>query len=327
MDDIRHNIIPIARQVFEIEAEALRVVGDSLDRSFQTVVLWSEEALNTGHKLVFAGVGKSGNVSHKIVATLTSTGSPAIFLSPLDALHGDIGIVQDGDVIYLLSYSGESTEMLNLISALKRFNVKLIAITGNAKSSVSRFCDSTLTIKVPKEACPFNLAPTSSSTATLAMGDALAMTLMRLREFTRENYAKYHPSGAIGRSLLMTVKDIMRIGKRHPIVSVDCLVREGILKMTEARSGSLTIIDKNGKLVGIFADGDLRRHLSQDPYVLERRISEVMTPNPISISENAMAAEALKLFNSRNIDDLIVVNSKGEPTGLVDSQDLPKMKL
>ncbi|HSY43229.1 MAG TPA: KpsF/GutQ family sugar-phosphate isomerase, partial [Candidatus Acidoferrum sp.] len=268
-----------------------------------------------------------GNIGQKIAATLTSTGAVSVVLNSVDALHGDLGIVNDGDVILALSYSGESEELLNLLPALKRFSVKIISFAGNTKSSLAKHSDVCLNVKVPKEACPFNLAPTSSTTAMLVMGDALAMAVLQARGFKQKDYARFHPAGAIGRAMLLKVGDIMRTGNRNAIASQDLSVKEALMVMTRARSGSLSVVDGRGKLTGVFTDGDFRRHMAGDENLLSQRLKQVMTKNPICISENALAVEALKIFNERNIDDLIVVNAKREPVGLVDSQDLPKLKI
>ena len=316
-----------AREVFDIEIAALKAVRAKLDASFERAVALVVAALGARGKIVVLGIGKSGNVGQKIAATLTSTGSTAIVLNPVDALHGDLGIVNDGDLILALSYSGESEELLNLMPALKRFSVKIISLTGATKSSLARHSDVVLNVHVPKEACPFNLAPTASTTAMLVMGDALAMAVLEARGFKQSDFAKYHPSGAIGRAMLVRVKDIMRSGARNAVASEKLNVREALLVMTQARSGSLSVVDARGKLVGVFTDGDFRRHMAGDGDLLSKPLASVMTKNPICICHEALAAEALKIFNERNIDDLIVVNAKKEPVGLVDSQDLPKLKL
>jgi len=285
------------------------------------------ETLNRRGKLVIVGIGKSGNVGAKIAATFTSTGATSVVLNSVDALHGDVGIVNDGDMVFALSYSGESDELLNLLPALKRFSVKIVAITGNLKSSLARHSDLSLNVKVPKEACPFNLAPTSSTTAMLAMGDALAMAVLTARGFTQKDFAKYHPSGAIGRAMLLKVGDIMRTGERNAVAAENLPVKEALMVMTRAKSGSLAVVNARGKLVGVFTDGDFRRHMASDDNLLSQPLKKVMTKNPVCIHNDALAAEALKIFNDRNIDDLIVVNAKKEPVGLVDSQDLPKLKI
>jgi len=316
-----------AREVFDIEIAALKSVRRQLDGSFDAAVQIIVEALQQRAKIVVVGIGKSGNIGHKIAATLTSTGSTTVVLNPVDALHGDLGIVSDGDVILALSYSGESEELINLLPPLKRFAVKIIALTGAAKSSVARYSDVLLNVRVPKEACPFNLAPTASTTAMLAMGDALAMAVLQARGFKRSDFAKYHPSGAIGRALLLKVSDIMRSGERNAVARGKVPVRDALLVMTRARSGSLSVVNERGKLVGVFTDGDFRRQIARDNDLLAKPLAAVMTHNPIAVSADALAMEALKIFNQRNIDDLIVVNARREPVGLVDSQDLPKFKM
>ncbi|HTL72457.1 MAG TPA: KpsF/GutQ family sugar-phosphate isomerase, partial [bacterium] len=316
-----------AREVFDIELAALKSVRAQLDKSFDRAVETIIAALKQRGKIVIVGIGKSGNVGAKIAATLTSTGSTAVVLSSVDALHGDVGIVNDGDVILALSYSGESDELMNLLPALKRFSVKIITFTGNVKSSLARHSDLSLSVKISKEACPFNLAPTSSTTAMLVMGDALAMAILQARGFKQKDFAKYHPSGAIGRAMLLKVGDIMRSGVRNAVARENLLVKEALLVMTRAKSGSLAVLDARGKLVGIFTDGDFRRHMATDEHLLSQPLKSVMTRHPICIRDDALAAEALKIFNERNIDDLIVVNAKHEPVGLVDSQDLPKLKI
>jgi arabinose-5-phosphate isomerase len=216
---------------------------------------------------------------------------------------------------------------LNLLPALKRFSVKIISVTGGVKSSLARHSDIVLNVRVPREACPFNLAPTASTTAMLVMGDALAMAVLQARGFKQSDFAKYHPSGAIGRAMLLRVGDIMRTGDRNAIAREDLVVKEALLVMTRAKSGSLSIVNARGKLTGVFTDGDFRRHMAVSENLLNQPLKKVMTPKPICICENALAVEALKIFNERNIDDLIVVNAKREPVGLVDSQDLPKLKI
>jgi arabinose-5-phosphate isomerase len=316
-----------ARKVFDIELAALKAVRRQLDASFDDAVEMIADALSRRAKIVVVGIGKSGNVGQKIAATLTSTGSTSVVLNSVDALHGDLGIVNDGDVILALSYSGESEELLNLLPALKRFSVKIISLTGNLKSSLARHSDVSLNVKVPMEACPFNLAPTSSTTAMLVMGDALAMAVLQARGFKQKDYARLHPSGAIGRAMLLKVGDIMRTGNRNAIAGENLTVKEALFVMTRARSGSLSVMNTRGKLAGVFTDGDFRRHMAGDENLLSRPLKKVMTRNPICIRDDALATEALKIFNERNIDDLIVVNARREPVGLVDSQDLPKLKI
>lgn len=317
-----------AREVFDIEIAALKKVRSLLDSSFERAVETIVEAVKRRGKIIVVGIGKSGNIGRKIAATFTSTGAASVVLNSVDALHGDVGIVNDGDVIFALSYSGESEELLNLLPALKRFSIKIISLTGNAKSTLARHSDVVLNVKVPREACPFNLAPTSSTTAMLVMGDALAMAVLTVSGFKRKDFERYHPAGAIGRAMLFKVSDIMRKGDRNAIAHQDIVVKEALLVMTRAKSGSLSVVDGRGRLVGVFTDGDFRRHSAASGNLLfSEPLKAVMTRKPICIAETALAVEALKIFDERNIDDLIVVNSKKEPVGLVDSQDLPKLKI
>ena len=316
-----------ARKVFAVEIAALQAARRQLDGAFDQAVALIVETLRQRGKIVVAGIGKSGIIGHKIAATFNSTGSTSVVLDSVDALHGDLGLVNDGDVVLALSYSGESEELLNLLPPLKRFLVKIIALTGAPRSSLGRFSDVVLNVRVPREACPFNLAPTASTTAMLALGDALAMAVLRARGFRRQDFAKFHPSGAIGRALLSRVGDIMRTGDRNAVADQNLSVKQALLVMTQARSGSLSVVNQRGRLVGVFTDGDFRRLMAREGDLLALPLHRVMTRHPVCIRQEALAVEALKIFNQRNIDDLIVVNARHEPVGLVDSQDLPKFKI
>ena len=320
--------LTLAKQVLDIELAGLKAVRAQLDGQFNCAIEALVEALSRRNKLVVVGIGKSGNIGQKMAATFNSTGATSVLLDPANALHGDIGLLDDGDVVLALSYSGESEELVNLIGAIKKFPVQIIAFTGAPKSALARLSDVVLNAHVPKEACPFNLAPTASTTAMLALGDALAMALLQARGFKKKDFAKYHPSGAIGRALLLHARDIMRTGKRLAIAERTDSVRSALLVMTRAKSGCVCVVGKTGRLVGVFTDGDLRRHMAQtDGDVLDQTLAKVMTSKPTTLKETALAVEALKIFNTRKIDDLIVVNAQREPVGLIDSQDLPKLKL
>jgi len=321
------NYLQRARAVFDAEIAGLRATRARLDDQFVLAVELIVRCLRNRGKLIVTGVGKSGNLAHKIAATLTSTGSTSVVLDSVNALHGDLGLVCDGDVVLALSYSGETEELLRILPALKRFDVKLIAMTGHPKSTLGRYSDAILNVQVPKEACPFNLAPTSSTTAMLAMGDALAMCVLEARGFKKSDYARLHPAGAIGSALLVQIKDIMRTGDRNPVISERAPVKDALLAMTTAKSGTISVINARGKLVGVFTDGDFRRQMSRDPAVLNAPVGSVMTRTPICIRHTALAVEALKIFQQRQIDDLVVVDEKKRPVGIVDSQDLPKLKL
>ena len=315
-----------AREVFDVELAAVKAVRGRLNASFNRAVELIVFALAKRNKLVVVGVGKSGNIGRKIAATFTSTGAPAVLLNSVDALHGDLGILNDGDIVLALSYSGETDELVNLLPAMKRFSVRIVAVTSAPKSTLGQHADVVLNVKVSKEACPFNMAPTASTTASLVMGDALSMAVLDARGFKKSDFAQRHPSGAIGRALLLRVGDIMRSGSRNPIAHQTMPVRDALLIMGEAKSGSVSVVNKSGKLAGVFTDGDLRRRLSKDNAVLDQPLAKVMTRRPTTIREDALAADAIRIFNERSIDDLIVVNAKREPIGLVDSQDLPKLK-
>ena len=320
--------LTLAKQVLDIELAGLKAVRAQLNGQFNCAIEALAEALSRRNKLVVVGIGKSGNIGQKMAATFNSTGATSVLLDPANALHGDIGLLDDGDVVLALSYSGESEELINLIGAIKKFPVQIIAFTGAPKSALARLSDVVLNAHVPKEACPFNLAPTASTTAMLALGDALAMALLQARGFKKKDFAKYHPSGAIGRALLLHARDIMRTGKRLAIAERTDSVRSALLVMTRAKSGCVCVVGKTGRLVGVFTDGDLRRHMAQtDSDVLDQTLAKVMTCKPTTLKETALAVEALKIFNTRKIDDLIVVNAQREPVGLIDSQDLPKLKL
>lgn len=316
-----------ARQVLAIESAALKAVARQIDIVFDDAVEAVIECLRRRGKVVVVGIGKSGIIGRKIAATLSSTGTTSVPLDPVDALHGDLGVVQDEDVVLALSYSGETDELLHLLPALKRLAWRLVAMTGSPRSTLAKHSDLVLPVRVAREACPFNLAPTASTTAMLALGDALAITVMEARGFKKPQYARYHPAGAIGRALLLKVSDVMRRGDRNPVCPAGATVRDALLIMTRAKAGSVAVIGPNGRLAGVFTDGDLRRHMAHDPGLMERTVSSVMTRTPVTVREDALAAEALRIFNERAIDDLVVIDGRRQPVGMVDLQDLPKLKL
>ncbi len=316
-----------ARNVFDIEIDALRETRARLDKNFSAAVELIVSCLTNKGKVIVTGVGKSGNLAHKIAATLSSTGTTSVVLDAVNALHGDLGVVRDGDIILALSYSGETEELMRILPALKRFDIKIVSMTGYPKSQLGLHSDIVLNVHVKKEACPFNLAPTSSTTATLALADALAMCILDARGFKRADYAKLHPAGAIGSTMLVKIRDIMRTGPRNAVIPSTVTVKDALLAMTKAKSGSIAVVDAKGKLAGVFTDGDFRRHIARDGNVLQSAIKTVMTPNPVTIKQDALAAEALRIFQQRQIDDLIVLDENRRPVGVVDSQDLPKLKI
>ncbi len=316
-----------AKEVLDVEAAGLQKVRDGLGADFDRAVDAILECLGRRGKIVVTGVGKNLPIGQKIAATLTSTGSPAVFLHPSDAMHGDLGILQKPDVLLALSYSGASEELLQLLPIVKRSGVTIIAMTGESDSGLARNADVVLNVAVEREACPFNMAPTASTTATLAVGDAIAMVLLEARGFQKEDYAKLHPGGAIGRTLLLRVEDIMRTGDRVATVRRNALIRDAVLAMTSARAGSVAVLDENDRVAGIFTDGDLRRHIGNTGDIANRRVDEFMTAHPISLTVGHLAVDVLALYEKHNIDDLLVVDAQGRLAGMVDIQDLPKLKI
>jgi arabinose-5-phosphate isomerase len=316
-----------ARRVFDLEVAAMQAVAARLDDSFVHAVDLIRACVERGKKIVVVGVGKSGHIGEKIAATLTSTGSPSVVLNSLNALHGDLGIVSDGDVILALSYSGETDELNNLLPALARFDVEIIAITGRAQSSLARSARLVLDASVEQEACPLNLAPTSSTTAMLALGDALAMVLLEARGFDKDDFARFHPGGRLGRTLLLRVSEIMRGADQLATVGPEATVLETIREMTAKRAGAAVVVDADQRLLGIFTHGDFARHFPSTPDIGARAVAGFMTANPIVIAADKLAAEVLHVLQTHRIDDLVVVDAIRRPVGIVDSQDLSRHKL
>lgn len=321
------SFIAAAQRVFDLEIQSLAAMRDRLDESFDRAIQMMMETLNNKGKLVIMGVGKPRLISHKIAATLTSTGAPAVVLDAANAAHGDMGIIASNDLVLILTYSGKTEEITRILPALKRLQVKLIAMTGNPKSPVAREADLHLNVYVEKEACPLNLAPTSSTTTMLALGDALAMVLLDARGFKKEDFAKYHPGGTLGRNLLMKVDQIMRPLERIAICNENDSVRTGLAKISEKRCGAVIVAKKNGTLAGIYTHGDFARSFQKNPHIGDTPLREVMTPKPLVVQVDKLAVEALNIFEKNKIQDLIVLDDKQCPVGLVDVQDLTKMKL
>lgn len=317
----------MARGIFDCEVEELRAIRDRLDASFIEAVEILHAAVSAGRKIVVAGVGKSGNIGEKIAATLTSTGAPSVVLDALNALHGDLGIVQDGDALIALSYSGETEELNSLIPALKRFAVRIIAITGNPNSFLGRSADVRLDVRVKHEACPLRLAPTSSTTAMLVTGDALAMVLLSRRGFTREDFAKFHPGGRLGRTLLLRVEQIMRGRDLMAVVRPETPVRETLRAMAKARTGCAVIEHADGTLAGVFTHGDFGRQFDRNPDFLDCPVGDVMTRGPVTIGAGQLAVDVLHVLERHRIDDLVAVDAAGRAAGLVDTQDLARYRL
>ena len=334
------EMIARAKQVFAIEIEGLEKTRDSLGASFVKAARLILDTVADGGIVVVSGVGKNLHVAEKMSAIFSSTGTRSIVLNPVQAMHGDLGMVSAKDVLVALSFSGESAEVNNLIPAIRRHGLKVISMTGRPDSTLAGLSDIHIEIPCGKEACPFGMAPTNSTTATMAMGDALAMVLIDAQKFPVEDYAMNHPAGAIGRALVMKVTDVMRTGEHLAKVGPDATVMDAIMAMTRSKGGSAVVVDAEGKLLGIFTDGDFRRLVSlgsnrvdpnstlTDPKLtLTDPIVRHMTRSPMFVRDDVYAAELLKIFERKHIDDLPVCDASGRVVGLVDIQDLPKMKV
>jgi len=323
-------MIARAREVFDVEIKGLQAVRRSLGPSFVAAVRMLLDCTAAGGLVVVTGVGKNLHAAEKISAIFSSTGTRSVVLNPVQAMHGDLGMVSSKDLLLALSFSGESDEILRLIPAIRRHGLKVVSMTGDDKSTLAGLCDLHLAVPCGKEACPFGMAPTNSVTATLAMGDALAMVLIDARRFSVEDYAANHPAGAIGRALVLKVSDIMRTGDRLAKVSPTATVMETVMAMTNARGGAAAIVGRGGKLLGIFTDGDFRRVMAtaeRGSDVLAASVESVMTHAPSFVYDDQYAVELLKIFERKHIDDLPVCDRKGRLVGLVDLQDLPKLKV
>ncbi|SIQ47941.1 arabinose-5-phosphate isomerase [Aeromonas sp. RU39B] len=330
MSEVSHKV-PVmsrfcqsARQVLEVEQQAIAGLFAYLDEAFDRAC---EMILHCGGKIVVTGMGKSGHIGSKIAATLASTGTPAFFLHPGEASHGDLGMISEGDLIIAISNSGESDEILALLPVLKRRGIPLICMTGNPASTMAREANVHLCIRVEREACPLGLAPTSSTTATLVMGDALAVALLEARGFTADDFALSHPGGSLGKRLLLRVSDIMHAGEQLPLVAIDATISEALLEVSRKGLGMTAIVTADGALAGLFTDGDLRRILDQQVDIHHTPISQVMTANCVTVGPEMMAAEAVKLMETRKINGLLVVDAARRPLGAFNMHDLLRARV
>ncbi len=314
----------IARRVLNIESQAIKDLSKKINKNFDKAIQILSRCKG---RVVFTGMGKAGIIAQKISATMSSTGTPSLFLHSAEAIHGDLGRVTKDDVVVALSNSGETEEVRKLLPLIKKIGLKLISLTGNTKSTMAKYSDVVLDVSVKKEACPLGLAPTSSTTAMLAMGDALCVCLLKEKKFKEEDFAFYHSGGSLGRKLLLKVEDIMRKGVASPIVNENKLVKEVLYAITKARAGAASVVNKKGKLIGIFTDGDLRRHLDSSSHLPSLKIKEVMTKNPITVNKEQLAVEALRILQERKIDEVPVVDKFHRPVGMLDVQDLLKAGL
>jgi arabinose-5-phosphate isomerase len=309
----------LATDVIDSEARAVQALAQRIDDDF---VQACQLVLSSRGRVVVLGVGKSGHIGSKIAATLASTGTPAFFVHPAEASHGDLGMITEDDVVLVLSNSGETDEINRILPVLKRLGNPIVALTGNPESTLARHADVHLDVSVEEEACPLGLAPTSSTTAALVMGDALAIALLQTRGFTREDFARSHPGGRLGRRLLLHIHDVMHRGDEVPTVSPDTRVSEAIVEMTRKRLGMTAVIDQEGQVLGIFTDGDLRRTLDRGLSPHDTLVAEVMTTGGRSIGPDALAAEAVQLMQEHRIQALLVRNDEGGLVGVLNFQDL-----
>ena len=313
------------KKVFDDEMAAVAAIGERLGKEFNAAVEAMRQSIESGHKIIVVGVGKSALIGNKIAATLTSTGAPSVVLDTMNAMHGDLGIVQDGDCCITMSYSGETSELLTLMPFLKRFDMSIIAMTGKAQSTLAELADIVLETACEREADPLNLAPTSSSTAMLVMGDALAVSLLEARHFTREDFARSHPGGSLGKSLLLRISDIMR--KEFAKLPETATIMDCIIAMTAARAGACVLVHEDGTMAGIFTHGDFARAYQSDPACGLLPVAGIMTKSPVYVEADKLAVSAVKTLRDRRIDDLVVLNAAKEPVGLIDTQDLVRLKL
>jgi arabinose-5-phosphate isomerase len=316
--------ISSAKKVLMNESKAIAKLADKIDGSFERVIKLL--AKNKG-RIIITGMGKPGFIAQKISATMSSTGTPSLYLHPAEALHGDLGRVTQEDILIAFSNSGETEEVVKLIPIIKKIGAKLIAVTGNNKSTLAVNSDYVLDSSVKKEACPMGLAPTTSTTVMLALGDALAIALLERKNFQPKDFALYHPGGSLGKRLLLKVGDIMRPKNETPIVKKSEKVKDVLLKITKMRAGSASVTDAKGKLIGIFTDGDLRRHFDEGKDLVSCPVGDVMTKGPITITPDRLAAEAFEILRDKKIDEIPVVDKKGRPVGILDVQDILKAGL
>ncbi|WP_315385801.1 KpsF/GutQ family sugar-phosphate isomerase [uncultured Stenotrophomonas sp.] len=317
-------LVASGRRVFEIERDALAAVAGRLGEDFSRAC---QLVLESRGRVVATGMGKSGHVARKIAATLASTGTPAFYVHPGEAGHGDLGMITEADVVLALSYSGESDEVLMLLPVLKRQGNRLIAMTGRPGSSLALAADVHLDVSVPAEACPLALAPTSSTTASLAMGDALAVALLDARGFTADDFARSHPAGSLGRRLLLHITDVMHSGDELPKVGETASLSEALVEMSRKRLGMTAVVDADQRLVGLFTDGDLRRALDSDLDVRSARIVDVMTRTPRTIGADQLAVEAARVMETQQINGLIVVDGDGRAVGALNIHDLLRARV
>ncbi len=315
------SITNLAKNIIEIESKQILLQKKHIDKQFIKAALLLRDLSG---KLIVLGVGKSGLIGRKLAATFSSINIPSIFLHPVELLHGDLGTIKQEDIVLVLSYSGETEEIKNVLPILKNFNIKIISFTGEKKSKLAKNSDIVINTKITKEACPYGIVPTSSTTAMLAVGDALGITVAQLRGFKKEDFAKLHPSGKLGKILNIRVKDLMHKGKYKSVVKENTKVKDAIIVMTSSRVGATSVVDNKGRLIGYFTDGDLRRKIRDDIDMLNKKIKDVMTKNPKFIYETDLVVKAKEMMKEFNFDNLPVVNKKLVVVGIIDERDILK---
>lgn len=320
----KQDYLGSVKEVLEIEANAILSLSERLNGEINQTI---EMILKCKNRVVVTGMGKSGLIAQKIVATLASTGTPSLFLHPAEGLHGDLGMVTKDDVVIAISNSGETDEILNILPSLKRIGPKMVALVGKEKSTLAEKSDVILSIGKVEEACPLGLAPTTSTTVTLAIGDAIAIALLKARDFQPEHFALFHPGGSLGRKLLLTIQDVIDSNTNNPVVYGDIEVKDVLFEMTKSGLGAISIIGTDGKLEGILTDGDIRRALIEGNHILETPVSQLYSKNPVTITNTILAAEALKIMEDKRVNVLPVLNDKNEPISMVHIHDLTKMGL
>ncbi len=313
------DIIKDGKTVVRIEAEAVKNLESKIDDSFAKAV---EKILSMKGRVIVSGVGKSGIIARKIVATLNSTGTPSIFMHPSDAIHGDLGMVRSEDVVILISKSGTTPELIRIVPILRQIGTKIIAMVGDINSKLAQESDITLDISVSQEACPFDLAPTTSTTVTLVMGDALAVALLKAKNFTKEDFAFYHPGGTLGKRLSLKVKEFMTQGKDVPVIKYDVDLHTAILEMTSKRLGATCVVDDDGKIIGIITDGDLRRAMEKFDNLANLKAIDVMGKNPKTIPPDTLASTAIQIMETYKITQLICIDNERRPIGMIHLHDL-----
>ena len=312
------DYIAVAKKVLEIESKALTKQIDQID---QTFVDACELCLECSGKLIVMGLGKSGHIADKIAATLSSTGTPSYFIHPSEAIHGDLGMIDEKDIVLIFSFSGETEEIISLLPYLKKKEIKIVAFTGNIDSKLSQASDIHIHVPVDEEACPMNLAPTASTTTALAVGDAFAVALLERKGFTKEDFAKSHPGGSLGKQLLLTIGEIMHTGEEIPVVCSDDSLSKGLIEMSQKALGMTAVVDKENQLAGIFTDGDLRRTLESSIDIKATKMSDVMTANPFVLSEDTLAYNAVNLIQEKKITS-VIVTKENKVIGALNIHDL-----